>query len=53
MSAAKQVQNLQRKLTAAEQVINDLVREVHELKGTLTKAYEQQSKPVTYRQQKH
>lgn len=50
MSAAKQVQNLQRKLTAAEQVINDLVREVHELKGTLSKAYEQrQAKQDTYR----
>lgn len=49
MSAAKQVHVLQRKLTAAEQVINDLVREVHELKGTLTKAYEQQPKSVTYR----
>lgn len=49
MSAAKQVQDLQRKLTAAEQVINDLVRELHELKGTLTKAYERQSKQVTYR----
>lgn len=48
MSAAKQVQNLQRKLTAAEQVINDLVRELHELRGTLNKAYEQ-PKPVTYR----
>ena len=41
MSAAKQVLVLQRKLTAAEQVINDLVREVHELKGTLTRVYEQ------------
>lgn len=51
MSAAKQVQVLQRKLTAAEQVINDLLREVYELKGTLTKAHEQ-SKPVTYQSAK-
>jgi predicted nucleic acid-binding protein len=49
MSAAKQVHVLQRKLSAAEQVINELVREVHELKGTLSKVYEQQPKPVTYR----
>ena len=50
MSAAKQVISLQQKLTAAEQVINDLVRELHELKGTLNRVYEQQSKPVQYQQ---
>lgn len=51
MSAAKQVIVLQRKLTAAEQVINDLVREIHELRGTLTQVYEKQRqpKPVPYR----
>lgn len=54
MSSAKQVHDLQRKLTAAERVINDLVREVHELKGTLTKIHETNNpaKPVTYPAQK-
>lgn len=49
MSAAKQVLVLQRKLTAAERVINDLVREVYELKGTLSKTYERQAKPDQFR----
>lgn len=53
MSAAKQVLVLQRKLTAAERVINDLVREVYELKGTLTRAHENNSKPVQYRSAQH
>lgn len=48
MSAAKQVIALQQKLTAAEQVINELVKELHELQGTLNRVYEQQSKPVQY-----